>query len=254
MDFLSVSLLPHRSSMPSLKLYYHPVSPPARTCLWAIHANGSVNDVELCFVDISKGETRTPEFLAMNPYHTVPCLKDEETGLILTESAAILMYLADKLNWTTVTVPNAKEDPIAFYKLMNYFNFHHEHTRVLCHDIMKPYCAPVFVSGAQPNFEAARAGIAKAEEWLVHFDKMLEQNGGYVAGNKPTVGDIFAHCEFAMYLPGERGLNVYDFSKFANIQKWIKDVQTNVPEYEKANEGLVGFVGYAKGLCGEFQC
>ena len=45
-------------------------------------------------VDILKGETETPEFLAMNPNGKVPVLKLED-GTCLWESNAILNFLAD---------------------------------------------------------------------------------------------------------------------------------------------------------------
>jgi glutathione S-transferase len=45
-------------------------------------------------LDIDRGETRTPEFLAKNPNGRVPALALED-GTILAESNAILCYLAD---------------------------------------------------------------------------------------------------------------------------------------------------------------
>ena len=44
--------------------------------------------------DIMKGETRTPEFLALNPNGRVPVLQLED-GAALAESNAILFYLAE---------------------------------------------------------------------------------------------------------------------------------------------------------------
>ena len=44
--------------------------------------------------DIMKGETRTPEFLALNPNGRVPVLQLED-GTALAESDAILFYLAE---------------------------------------------------------------------------------------------------------------------------------------------------------------
>src|SRR5262245_64640074 len=49
---------------------------------------------ELVEVDILQGETRTPEFLAMNPSGHVPLLK-VAPGKYLPESNAILWYLAE---------------------------------------------------------------------------------------------------------------------------------------------------------------
>ena len=49
---------------------------------------------ELRQLDIVKGETRTPEFLAKNPNGRIPLL-EVEPGKYLAESNAILMYLAE---------------------------------------------------------------------------------------------------------------------------------------------------------------
>ncbi len=45
-------------------------------------------------VDVAAGENRKPEFLKMNPEHTIPVYK--EGDLVLYESRAILTYLAAK--------------------------------------------------------------------------------------------------------------------------------------------------------------
>jgi glutathione S-transferase len=49
---------------------------------------------ELVEKDIMKGETRTPEFLAINPNGRIPVLELDD-GRRLSESDAILFYLAD---------------------------------------------------------------------------------------------------------------------------------------------------------------
>ncbi len=49
---------------------------------------------ELVELDITKGETRTPDFLAKNPNGRIPLL-EVEPGRFLAESNAILFYLAE---------------------------------------------------------------------------------------------------------------------------------------------------------------
>ena len=49
---------------------------------------------ELQFVDISSDAQKTPEILALNPMGKLPILSDD--GQIVTESAAIGLYLADR--------------------------------------------------------------------------------------------------------------------------------------------------------------
>ena len=51
-------------------------------------------DFEAVTVDLRAGEHRKPEFLALNPAGKLPVLVDG--GVVLTESAAIALYLAEK--------------------------------------------------------------------------------------------------------------------------------------------------------------
>ncbi|MDJ0620532.1 MAG: glutathione S-transferase N-terminal domain-containing protein [Calothrix sp. MO_192.B10] len=58
-------------------------------------------------VDINKGEQFTPEFIAINPNSKIPAIIDQETGITVFESGAMLMYLAEK---TGQLLPNNTSD------------------------------------------------------------------------------------------------------------------------------------------------
>ncbi len=47
-------------------------------------------------VDITKDEQFHPDFLRIAPNNRIPAIVDDETGIALMESGAILIYLADK--------------------------------------------------------------------------------------------------------------------------------------------------------------
>jgi GSH-dependent disulfide-bond oxidoreductase len=47
-------------------------------------------------VDITKGDQFKPEYVEINPNSKIPAIKDRDTGLTIFESAAILIYLAEK--------------------------------------------------------------------------------------------------------------------------------------------------------------
>ncbi len=47
-------------------------------------------------VDIAKDEQYEPSFLAISPNNKIPAIVDQDTGLNLMESGAILLYLANK--------------------------------------------------------------------------------------------------------------------------------------------------------------
>lgn len=74
-----------------IKLYG---TPPTR----ALRAMWLLNELDLAHeivpVDIGAGENRAPEFLALNPAAKLPVLVDGD--LVISESAAIQLYLADK--------------------------------------------------------------------------------------------------------------------------------------------------------------
>merc|ERR1719312_394705 len=75
-----------------MKLYFHPVSPPARSCEIFLRILKIEHDtIEL---DFSKKEQFSPEFLKFNPAHCVPTLVDGQ--LSIWESRAILQYLANQ--------------------------------------------------------------------------------------------------------------------------------------------------------------
>ncbi|XP_055845572.1 glutathione S-transferase 1-like [Episyrphus balteatus] len=73
-------------------LYYATLSPPSRAVMLTAAAIG----IELEFrpIDLQKEEHLTPEFLKMNPQHTIPTLDDN--GVIIYDSHAICAYLVGK--------------------------------------------------------------------------------------------------------------------------------------------------------------
>src|SRR5258706_734867 len=75
-----------------MKLYYHPVSTTSRP----IVLFAAESDIKLDYqvVDLFTGEQYQPEYSAVNPSHQVPVLEDGDFRL--TESSAILKYLAEK--------------------------------------------------------------------------------------------------------------------------------------------------------------
>jgi len=47
-------------------------------------------------IDITRGDQHTPEFTAISPNQKIPAMVDQESGIALMESGAILLYLAEK--------------------------------------------------------------------------------------------------------------------------------------------------------------
>ena len=74
-----------------MQLYWSPRS-RSFTALWLMEETGQ--PYERVLTDISKGEQRKAEYLAINPMGKVPALKDGE--VTLAEAAAICAYVAER--------------------------------------------------------------------------------------------------------------------------------------------------------------
>ncbi|KRT82965.1 Glutathione S-transferase, partial [Oryctes borbonicus] len=76
----------------ALTLHSIEISPPCRAVLMTSKALGLPLNVKE--YNVFKGEHLAPEFLKLNPQHTLPTLEDGK--VVLINSHAINMYLVDK--------------------------------------------------------------------------------------------------------------------------------------------------------------
>jgi glutathione S-transferase len=74
-----------------ITLFHHPFSRAAGV-VWALEEVGQ--PYELKFIDLMKGDQKTPELVKLNPMGKLPVLTDGDA--VITESAAIDLYLADR--------------------------------------------------------------------------------------------------------------------------------------------------------------
>ena len=74
-----------------MKLYDFALSPRVRKVRIVLAEKGL--QYEKVTIDITKGEQKTPEYLAINPYGKVPALQDN--GTTVYESTIIMEYLND---------------------------------------------------------------------------------------------------------------------------------------------------------------
>ncbi|HYP89515.1 MAG TPA: glutathione S-transferase family protein, partial [Polyangiaceae bacterium] len=75
-----------------MKLYINAFSPNVRRVRLTAAVLGL--KLEEQNIDFTKGDQKTPEYLALNPNGAVPMLVDDD--FVLTESRAIMQYLAVK--------------------------------------------------------------------------------------------------------------------------------------------------------------
>ncbi|XP_045580992.1 glutathione S-transferase 1-1 [Procambarus clarkii] len=196
-----------------LQLYYTAASPPCRAVLLTARALGL--SLTLKEVDVMAGHHLKPEFVAINPQHTIPTLVDG--SLKLWESRAICTYLATQYGKDDSLYPN---NPRArcLVDARLYFDMGTLYQR------WAEYAYPVF-SGAKAD-ETKFSKVHEALGWLNTF----LQEYAFVAGNKLTVADI---CLVATVSTIEAsGL---DFDSYTRIQRWLKKCKTQLPGYDEAN-------------------
>ena len=80
---------------------YHAAPSRSSITLWMLEEIGEPYDIH--FLSLSKGDNRTPDYLAVNPMGKVPALKHGDA--VITEAAAICAYLADEFPRAKLDVP-----------------------------------------------------------------------------------------------------------------------------------------------------
>lgn len=99
----------------SVVLYHHPFSRAANV-IWMLEEVGVPYEVR--HVDMPKGAQKSPEMLALNPMGKLPVLTDGEA--IVTESAAIALYLADRYSYGDLA-PRVDDPARAAYLRWSFF-------------------------------------------------------------------------------------------------------------------------------------
>ena len=217
-----------------MKLYMHPVSMTSRPVRLFIAENNI--PVEEQVVDLMKGEHYQPPFTTLNPNRQVPVLEDD--GFRLTESSAILKYLAEKFDLPSY--PKDLKKRAKVNELMDWFNTNFY--RDYAYGVVYPQ---IFPHHKRPSEEMQKGTVAWGKEltkkWLqVLNDHWLGKGNKYLAGNEVTIADYFGA---ALLTCGEPIRT--DFKKYPNIDAWLKRMAQN-PSWKTCNEALWGFRDYLK--------
>lgn len=132
-------------------------------------------------VRIEQGEHRLPAFLALNPHGRIPVLVDLDTGIAVFESAAILLYLAEKTGRLLPAQPQQR------WAAITWLAFH------------AASMGPML--GQRVHFEIAQGGVNAAA--TAHFRQLSEAAlatmDGRLAGNAYLAGDEYSIADIASF-------------------------------------------------------
>jgi len=156
--------------------------------------------------DILKGETRTAEFLAINPNGRIPVLEFDD-GRVLAESNAILFYLAQETDYW----PTDRFEQAQVLQWMNFEQYSHE-----------PYVAVVrfwtFSGQLEENAAELPARRAKGDDALDVMERHLDGRA-YFVGERYSIADIALYAY--THVAHEGG---FDLSTRPNVTAWLERV------------------------------
>jgi glutathione S-transferase len=144
------------------------------------------------------GETRTPEFMALNPNGKVPLLIDEETSLF--ESMAINLHLINKYGGDLWFEDKNLQGLVLQWSLWALMEFDEGIMRILMAE----------------NEQQRQKAFANVCQAAGTFDENL-QDKDYLLDNRFSAADLNTAACFS----GGAFMN-YNFSEFENLSSWLK--------------------------------
>ncbi len=218
-----------------MKLYMHPVSTGARAVRLMIAENAI--PCEEVLVDMLTGAHMQEPYASINPNRLLPMLEDGDFRL--TESSAILKYLADK--YELACYPKDLKRRARVNEAMDWFNtqFFRDYGYGLVYAQILPHHKRRSEEAQAAVIEWGQAG---ARKWLaVLNDYMLGPDKSYLCGNEPSIADYFGSAVASL---GE-GIGC-DFASHPNIRRWLGNMK-QLKCWPTVNRAFDGFVASTKG-------
>ncbi|MGB4076018.1 glutathione S-transferase family protein [Pseudomonas sp.] len=201
-----------------IKLFRHPLSGHAhRVELFLSLLN---LPTELVFVDLAKGAHKSAEFLAMNPFGQVPVIDDN--GVVLTDSNAILVYLAKQYDTSGQWLP---KDSLLAAQVQRWLS-------VAAGQIASgPATARLItVFGAPYDAEST---IARSHALLKVVEQELASRP-YLTGNLPTLADVASYTYIAHAPEGNVSL-----ADYPQVRAWLARIEA-LPGFVPMQRTAVG--------------
>lgn len=199
----------------SIKIYGDPGSGSLRRVTSAAAIIGI--SVERVNIDLFKGESHTPDFLALNPHGLSPVMVDGD--VVLYEASAINLYLAEKAGGALLGATTRER-----YEVLQWMFWSGEQWRVFSTLMFNERIGKRFIS--QPEdvsivelaFANIRAGAAVLDGHLAHRR--------FIVGDQLTLADIDIAAPFS-----QSARTKVPFSEFPNLVAWQQRLLDTVPPW-----------------------
>jgi glutathione S-transferase len=196
-----------------MNLYHHPLSGHAHRARLLLSLLGVPH--EAITVDLKAGAHKTPAFLALNPFGQVPVLDDG--GTVISDSNAILVYVARKLGRTD-WLPADAEGEAAVQRWLS----------VAAGELAYGPAAARLVTVFGATFDPEEV-IGRAHTLLGRLEAHLAGRD-WLVGAGPTIADVALYSYLARAPEG----NV-DLSRYADVNAYLRRI-----------EALPGFLPFAR--------
>jgi glutathione S-transferase len=209
-----------------VEIYWIAGSPFAWRVLLTAEVKGIPYEGKL--LEASKGDLKTPEFLAINPLGRVPALRDG--NFTLHESLAIMVYLDRKHPSPPLFGRTAEEAGRIFQRISEFISDFWASSQRLIHSIL--FGPPFGTAEARAEREKVHLRLARLEGYA--------ESSVWMAGPDLTAADIVAYPGLKLLLrasrrpeaaPLELGLDDFE-TRFPGIAAWMQRVE-QLPGYEK---------------------
>lgn len=168
-----------------MKLYHSPQTRSVRP-RWLLEELGA--PYELVTLDMPKQDHKTAEYLKIHPHGAVPAFVDGD--IVMFESAAICMYLADKFPDKKLAPPVGSPERAAYYQWMVYS------MATLEPPVLQVFLHTVMLPEEQRSSEQAQEGRTKFKEVARVLTNAL-RGKQYLVGNQLSAADIMVGSTLA---------------------------------------------------------
>ncbi|WP_017444540.1 glutathione S-transferase family protein [Gayadomonas joobiniege] len=159
-------------------------------------------------IDMAAGEHQTSAFLALNPLAQVPVLIDK--GLVITDSNAILIYLAQTYASGSHWYP---DNTLVQTQIQKYLS-------LAAGLLAEGAAAARLINVFKAPLDKA-ACLRKADRLLTYLNQVLS-NQNWLAAEQISIADI-AHYSYIAHAPeGDVDLTLYPA-----VQQWLQRIETN---------------------------
>uniref|UniRef100_A0A8C5LJQ2 glutathione transferase n=1 Tax=Leptobrachium leishanense TaxID=445787 RepID=A0A8C5LJQ2_9ANUR len=205
--------------MAEVSIYLDPLSQPCRS----VYLFAKVNKIPFKHeaLQLFKGEHFTEEFRKVNPLTKVPALKDEDFNL--SESTAILLYLARKFNTPDHWYPS---DLKKRARVDEYLAWQHTNTRPHCSKVFWGKAMAKLLLGEQLCSEKLDPILLQANTTMTDLEKNFLQDKNFLAGDEISIADLVAIVEIMQAVASGQDL----FKERPKLAAWKQRVVAAVGE------------------------